>query len=96
MNSVIGTEEIAMDGTSAAIPLWAALIAIANAERGAPLGLVAPHLYANSASMRPIVIGNNRQNGIGYATGTGWSACTGLGVPRGAAIVDALASIPMA
>jgi kumamolisin len=71
---VIGGEEIAMDGTSAATPL----------------------LYAIPASMRPVVIGNNRQNGIGYAAGTGWNACTGLGVPRGAAIVDALASIPMA
>jgi kumamolisin len=93
---VIEGEEMAKDGTSAATPLWAALITMANAERGAPLGLVAPHLYAAPALMRPIISGDNRQNGIGYAAGVGWSACTGLGVPHGAEIIAALAAIPMA
>jgi kumamolisin len=46
--------------------------------------------------MRPIITGDNRQNGIGYAAGAGWNACTGLGVPRGAEIIAALAAIPMA
>ncbi len=93
---VVGGAEMAKDGTSAATPLWAALIAMANAERGAPLGLVAPHLYGAPTLMRPIITGDNRQNGIGYAAGAGWNACTGLGVPRGAEIIAALAAIPMA
>ena len=92
---VVGGAEMAKDGTSAATPLWAGLIAMANAERGSPLGLVTAHLYGAPALMRPITAGDNRQNGIGYAAGTGWSACTGLGVPRGAEIIRALAAIPI-
>src|SRR6266851_1201800 len=57
---VVGGAEMAKDGTSAATPLWAALIAMANAERGAPLGLVAPHLYGAPTLMRPIITGDNR------------------------------------
>jgi kumamolisin len=87
---VLGGTEVVKDGTSAATPLWAALIAIANAERGAPIGLVHPHLYGAPGLLRSITTGNNRVDGIGYAATGGWNACTGLGVPRGAAIVDAL------
>ena len=36
------------DGTSAVAPLWAALIAIANAQRGTPLGFLNPALYSNA------------------------------------------------
>jgi kumamolisin len=93
---VVGGVDMAKDGTSAATPLWAALLTIANAERGTPLGLVSRQLYRTPALMRPIAIGDNRQGNIGYAAGTGWNACTGLGVPRGAEIVAALAAIPMA
>jgi kumamolisin len=93
---VVGGAEIAKEGTSAATPLWAALIAMANAERGSPLGLVTPHLYAAPRLMRRIRSGNNRQNGIGYAAGAGWNACTGLGVPRGVQIIATLANVPVA
>jgi kumamolisin len=93
---VVGGAEIAKDGTSAATPLWAALIAMVNAERAAPIGLVTPHLYAAPSLMRAITTGDNRQNNIGYAAGPGWSACTGLGVPRGAQIIAALSAIPTA
>lgn len=93
---VVGGTEMAKDGTSAATPLWAALLTIANAERATPLGLVSPLLYRTSALLRPITVGDNRQGGIGYAAGAGWNACTGLGVPRGAEIVSGLAAIPMA
>ena len=92
---VNGVEKV-MDGTSAATPLWAGLIAIANAARGEPIGFVNPVLYANPALFRPIIQGNNRDGGQGYDAGAGWNACTGLGVPKGGDIVAALAAQPMA
>ncbi len=84
------------DGTSAVAPLWAALIAIANAQRGSPLGSVNSVLYASPSLLRPIIRGDNRDDGKGYDAGPGWSACTGLGVPRGADIIAALAAVPIA
>jgi kumamolisin len=93
---VVGDTEITKDGTSAATPLWAALIAMANAARGSPLGLVTPRLYAAPELMRPIITGDNKQNGIGYDAREGWCACTGLGVPRGADIIAALSDVPVA
>ena len=92
---VLNGAEMAKDGTSAATPLWAALIAIANAGRATPLGLVPPHLYGTAGLTRPITTGDNRQNGIGYSAGGGWNACTGLGVPRAADIIAALATAGM-
>jgi kumamolisin len=93
---ILNGQPVAKDGTSAATPLWAGLIAIANAERGSPIGLLNPSLYANPALCRVVTQGNNRINGTGYDAGPAWSACTGLGVPRGRAIVSALAAIPVA
>jgi kumamolisin len=93
---ILNGQAVVKDGTSAVAPLWAALIAMANAQRGAPLGFVNPALYSNPALFRSIVQGNNRANGKGYDAGPGWNACTGMGVPRGAEIVAALAAVPMA
>lgn len=92
---VNGVEKV-MDGTSAATPLWAGLIAIAGAARGEPIGFVNPMLYANPALFRSITQGNNRVDGQGYDAGAGWNACTGLGVPKGSDIVAALAAEPVA
>ncbi|KWV59319.1 hypothetical protein AS156_32170 [Bradyrhizobium macuxiense] len=83
------------DGTSAVAPLWAGLIAIANAGRQTPLGFVNSALYSNAALFRQIEHGNNRVGGKGYDAGAGWNACTGLGVPKGADLVAALAAIPV-
>jgi kumamolisin len=90
----INGQPAAKDGTSAVTPLWAALIAHANAQRGAPIGLVNPALYANAQLLRQITQGNNRvdHTGKGYDAGPSWNACTGLGVPNGEAIIAALAA----
>jgi kumamolisin len=93
---VLNGAEVIKDGTSAVAPLWAGLIAIANARRGTPLGFVNSALYANAALFRQIVQGNNRVGGKGYDAGPGWNACTGLGVPNGAGIIAALAAVPAA
>jgi kumamolisin len=91
---ILNGQATVKDGTSAVTPLWAALIAMANAQRATPLGLVNPALYANPALFREITEGNNRAHGRGYAAGQGWNACTGLGVPKGAQVIAALAALP--
>jgi len=93
---VLNGAEVIKDGTSAVAPLWAGLIAIANARRGAPLGFVNSTLYANPSSFRQIDQGNNRVGGKGYDAGPGWNACTGLGVPNGVDVIAALAAAPVA
>ena len=92
---VLNGAEAVRDGTSAVAPLWAALIAIANARRGAPLGFINSALYSIPSLFRPIIQGNNRADGKGYDAGPGWNACTGLGVPKGADIIAALAAMPV-
>jgi kumamolisin len=93
---VLNGQAVVKDGTSAATPLWAALLAIANTEREDPIGFVNPTLYSNSELCRAITQGDNRVDGRGYEAGPGWNACTGLGVPKGADILAALAGIPVA
>jgi kumamolisin len=75
-------------GTSAVAPLWAGLIALANAQSKTPVGFVNPVLYAASAkkAFRDITSGNNGA----FSAGPGWDACTGLGTPIGTGIIAAL------
>ncbi len=89
---VLNGQEIVTGGTSAAAPLWAAFIALLNAQRGEALGFVNPLLYANPQWLRAIVSGDNKMFGIGFSAGPapGWNACAGLGVPIGASIVAGL------
>lgn len=79
--------EIVTGGTSAAAPLWAGFIALLNEQRGHAIGFINPAFYDDPALLRQITSGNNRAFGVGYRAGPGWNACTGLGVPIGAAIV---------
>ncbi|HEX4155801.1 MAG TPA: S53 family peptidase [Acidobacteriaceae bacterium] len=79
-------ETTTIGGTSAVAPLWAGLIALANAANGHDAGFVNPTLYGDASAFRDITGGNNGS----FAAGTGWDACTGLGSPKGAAIVKAL------
>ncbi len=81
-------------GTSAATPLWAALIALLNQRLGRRLGLLAPSLYewpAQQWGYRDITEGNNEVPGTpGYSAAAGWDACTGLGSPKGSELLRAL------
>jgi kumamolisin len=92
---IVDAGEIVASGTSASAPLWGACLALANAERGKPLGFLNTRLYRQSSLLRPIVTGNNIATGtnIGYQATRGWSACTGLGVPKGADLIRALTAI---
>jgi kumamolisin len=84
------------NGTSAAAPLWAGLIAILNAALGESVGFINPVLYAlGSTVFRDIVAPpgplTNGNGGVpGYPAGPGWDACTGWGSPRGTALLYGL------
>jgi kumamolisin len=81
-------ETTTIGGTSAVAPLWAGLIALANAANGRDAGFVNPALYsAAPAPFRDITGGNNGA----FTAGPGWDACSGLGSPKGAAVIAALA-----
>jgi kumamolisin len=91
---VVDGQTVVKEGTSAAAPLWAAIIAMANQQRGEPVGFINRFLYDTSSICRGITLGNNRNNGVGYDAGPDWNACAGLGVPVGVHTVNALAAMP--
>lgn len=80
---VVGGVGGTIGGTSAVAPLFAGFFALVNEACGRPAGFALPLLYGSAAAFRPVVSGNNRDGGIGYDAGSGWDACTGLGVPDG-------------
>jgi kumamolisin len=75
-------------GTSAAAPLWAALIARLNQGLGARCGFLNEVLYTKFATgvLHDITVGDNGD----YSAGPGWDACTGLGSPDGRRLLQAL------
>jgi kumamolisin len=85
-NVLVDGSPIVVGGTSAVAPLWAALIAVINAQVGKSAGFVNPILYATPAALNDITQGNNGA----YSAGPGWDACTGLGSPNGMAVMQAL------
>ncbi len=85
-------QSVPIGGTSAVAPLWAGLIALLNQKRGQAIGFLNPYLYQNaetlqqSKTLRDVTSGNNG----GYTARSGWDACTGLGSPDGAKLLQAL------
>ncbi len=73
-------------GTSAVAPLWAGLVALVNQSLGRKVGFINPVLYANQAALTDITSGGND----GFNAGPGWDPVTGLGSPKGAAVLAAL------
>jgi len=89
-------------GTSAAAPLWAAVIALADQYAGRHLGFVNPAIYriGRSASyhsaFHDVTTGTNTtrspsQTITGYSAGPGWDPVTGWGSPDAQALVPLLA-----
>lgn len=80
-------------GTSAAAPLWSALVARLNQALGSRLGFATPRLYAlaGTGAFHDVTAGDNG----GYRAAGGWDACTGLGTPDGAQLLDALSGRPV-
>ena len=79
-------ERQVIGGTSAAAPLWAGLIALANQSAGRRSGLVNPLLYFDPVVCNDITSGTNGA----YHAAPGWDPVTGLGSPKGEAVVAAL------
>jgi kumamolisin len=93
-------------GTSAVAPLYAALVALINADSGLSIGYLNPTLYAIAEDPAQSVftdIADGARNSVpisppnppgsvspGYTSGPGWDACTGWGVIDGNALVAAL------
>jgi len=89
---VVNGQTEVVGGTSAVAPLWAGLAALINQGAATPIGFFLPFLYAHPTLLRQITQGNNIPSGstVGYQSGPGWNACTGLGVPNGQALFVAL------
>ncbi len=83
-------QNIVVGGTSAVAPLWAALVALINAQTKTSAGLLQPRLYAAGATsgFHDITQGDNGA----YKAAKGWDACTGLGSPIGTTLATLLAS----
>jgi kumamolisin len=86
---------MALGGTSAVAPLWAALIARLNEALGMRIGLITPLLYKTSATklaaVRDITEGfNGPTREAGFRARPGWDACTGLGSPDGEKLLQLL------
>ncbi len=84
-------------GTSAASPLWAAILARLNQARSiagkGAIGYLHPSLYplGATAAFRSITVGNNNYNGVvGYVCTPGWNPVTGWGSPNVSAFIAAL------
>jgi len=98
--SLLG-QPFAGGGTSAATPIWAALVGRLAAELGRPLGWLTPALYqlADGGGFRDIRRGHNDMDprpgkALHYRAGPGWDPCTGLGAPDGIALLEALRAGP--
>jgi kumamolisin len=85
---VVGGSTTVVGGTSAVAPVWSGLAALLNQALGKRVGLLAPLLYAPGArgTFGDITSGGNGA----YSAVPGWDACTGLGTPRGQALLQAL------
>jgi kumamolisin len=88
-------------GTSAAAPLWAALIAMINQKLATipgatPVGYFNPLLYntlGRSNAFKDITSGTNDAHGNlrgAYTAGPGWDACSGWGSPNGKNLLRSL------
>lgn len=83
-------QDTVVGGTSAAAPLWAALVVRYSQILGVKLGLLQPVLYDGvtaghaAPGLRDITSGNNGA----YTAGPGWDPCTGLGVPIGPDLLE--------
>jgi kumamolisin len=84
-------KSLVIGGTSAVAPLWAGLIAVANAQNGTSAGFIQPAIYAakGKAAFNDITSGTNYSGTpVGFKAGPGWDACTGLGSPIGTKLIS--------
>jgi subtilase family serine protease len=95
-----------MGGTSAGVPEWAGIAALANELRARahrrPLGFMTDNLYRLASSHRTyaadfhdITLGDNvLDSTIGFSAGRGYDLATGLGTPDVSELIDDLSDAP--
>ncbi|MEM7479635.1 MAG: S53 family peptidase [Acidobacteriota bacterium] len=85
-----GGETLGSAGTSAATPLWAALITRLNQALGTRLGHLNPRIYRLAAAdptlFRDVIAGTNGE----FQASDGWDPVTGWGSPHGERLLEAL------
>jgi kumamolisin len=89
---LVAGESCVSAGTSAVAPLWASLIARCNQALGARCGYINPLLYKvakHPTGAKALQVVRSGNNGV-YEARDGWSACTGLGTPRGSHLLTVL------
>jgi tripeptidyl-peptidase-1 len=89
----------AVDGTSAAAPVFASVIVKLNDARlnagKRTVGFLNPTLYANSYVLRDVVEGSNHGCGVeAFPAREGWDPVTGLGTPDYAQLLELYLSLP--
>jgi kumamolisin len=92
-DTIVGGDDVALGGTSAAAPLWAALIARINAHlapHGTRAGYLTPLLYRADSPFVDALRGIHRGSNGTYQAAAGWNPCTGLGSPDGKRLLAAL------
>jgi subtilase family serine protease len=99
-----GKQGIAVgDGTSAAAPFWAGIIALADQYAGRYLGFINPAIYSIGRgreyhrAFHDVTSGDNTVNYpsgtvTGYQAGPGWDPVTGWGSPDAQVLVPLLAA----
>ncbi|MFE7595232.1 protease pro-enzyme activation domain-containing protein [Kitasatospora sp. NPDC057512] len=91
--SIDGEHLLVTGGTSAAAPMWSALLARVNQglPGAAQVGFLNPLLYAKFGAgvLRDITKGSNGA----YFAAKGWDPCTGLGSPGGQQLLDGLKAL---
>lgn len=86
---------MAIGGTSAVAPLYAALNALLTGHLNRFPSEIRKTLYANPGLLYDVVDGTNADNqgsGTAQVAGPGFDLCSGLGVPDGQALLNALSS----
>jgi kumamolisin len=88
-NFMFDTDTFLAAGTSITAPLYAALVALINANKGKRVGFIVPVLYQLAAEQNSKLfqdMQDMQRNAFGGAPGyysfPGWDACTGLGAVR--------------
>ncbi len=83
---LVDGQSTVIGGTSAVAPLMASLLACINEKLGSSVGFINPTIYQSSSAFRDVTQGNNN----GQTAAVGWDACTGMGVPIGTQLEQAL------
>ncbi len=78
---------VAAGGTSAAAPLWAAVVADTNQGCAGSTGFANPALYSHASDLQGVTTGNNDMTGTNsglYPATAGYNMVSGLGTPTSA------------